>query len=801
MWTPTRTPPRAATFAPARLAPRRAVSLSAAFLVCLALVAVGAAGARAQQPQRAEYRAFWVDTFNTTLNNHADIVAVVNNAKAAKANAIFAQVRRRGDAWYLNSLEPRPDFTPIAAGFDPLQDLINTAHAEGIEVHAFVIVGAVWNKNPSFAPSATLGPPTNPNHVFNLHGGYNPATQQITQGPNNWLTRTLLPDNAANGIGFQGHRFGSDFWIDLGHPAAAAHTHDVLMHLVNNYDIDGLHLDRIRYPEFTATGQTPTNGTNIGYNQTSIARFNTRHGRSGNPATGDPLWMQWRRDQVSNLVRRVYLNAVAVKPHLKVSAALIAFGGGPATEAGWNSAEAYWRVYQDWRAWTQEGILDIAMPMNYKRDHIAAQLTQFNQWNEWTKNHKYDRSAVVGLGVFINPIEGTLRQTRRSLAPSALGNTADGVIFFSMANSNSPATNGATATPIANPFSVPPGQITPTRSFAEFASGLTTGKSVNGVTAYEDPAANPTAVFSQAAPVPVFAWKDSPTKGHARGYALRADATPLDTATVTVENLGAAPAPSPRTTATDGGGFYGAVDLAPGRYRATARLGADTHRACFDVTAGQVADAVPDTAAPETNAAPAPAAPNGANGWYTSDVTVALAAADDCAGVASTEYSIDGGATWQPYSVPFVVSNEGTTVVGYRSTDEAGNAETAKTLAVKLDKSAPAVTLSASPSIIWPANGQTVAVTISGGGGDSVSGLAGVSYVVADEYGSPLSIGARALAGAGATWAESLAVEARRAGGDRDGRLYRVTATVTDAAGNTATATTTIIVPHDQRGN
>ncbi|MBA3572497.1 MAG: hypothetical protein H0W34_11100, partial [Pyrinomonadaceae bacterium] len=131
---------------------------------------------------RAEYRAFWVDTFNTALNNHNDVVAVVNNAKAAKANAIFAQVRRRGDSWYLNSLEPPPDFTPIAAGFDPLEFLIHEAHLNGIEVHAFVIIGAVWNKNPTFAPSATLGPPTSPHHVFNLHGGYDPATQKIVQG-------------------------------------------------------------------------------------------------------------------------------------------------------------------------------------------------------------------------------------------------------------------------------------------------------------------------------------------------------------------------------------------------------------------------------------------------------------------------------------------------------------------------------------------------------------------------------------------------------------------------------------------
>ena len=179
-------------------------------LGALLLIGMSMASASASAQSVSQYRAFWVDTFNTTLNNHSDIVAVVNNAKAAKANAIFAQVRRRGDSWYLNSLDPPPDFAPIVAGFDPLQDLIVEAHASGIEVHAFVIIGAVWNKNPNFAPSATLGPPTNPNHVFNLHGGYNPATQQIVQGPNNWLTRTLLPDGA-NGVSFQGHRVGSDF--------------------------------------------------------------------------------------------------------------------------------------------------------------------------------------------------------------------------------------------------------------------------------------------------------------------------------------------------------------------------------------------------------------------------------------------------------------------------------------------------------------------------------------------------------------------------------------------------------------
>lgn len=737
--------------------------------------------------QTGEHRAFWVDTFNTTLNNHTDIVNVVNNAKRANANMILAQVRRRGDAWYLNTTEPKPDFVPIAAGFDPLADMIATAHAEGIEVHAFVILGAVWNKNPNFAPSSTLGLPTNPNHVFNRHGGYNPATQQIVPGPNNWLTRTLLPDGG--GITFQGHRFGNDFWLDFGHPDAAAYSVDVLMELVNNYNIDGLHLDRIRYPEFSATGQTPTNGTNIGYNQRSVERFQTKNNipvGSTPPATGNPAWSQWRRDQVSNLVRRVYLNAIKVRPNIKVSAALIAFGGGP---ANWNSAEAYWRVYQDWRSWTEEGILDIAIPMNYKRDDTQSGL--FNTWNEWIKNHQYNRTAMIGLGSYLNSVEGNLRQIRRSRAPSALGNTTSGVAFFSMANTNVAVTN--------NPFSIPPGQNTPVRSFNEFASALTTGRSINGLVNYEDPILNPIAVFAQPVSVPILQWKAAPTKGHLMGFARRADNTILDTASVTITNLDTNTVV--RTTATDGGGFYGGVDLTPGNYLVKAVLNNDTVYSCTAVVSAGIvttADLAPETVAPETTATTAPAAPNGTNGWFTTDVSVTLAATDNCSGVASTEYSLDG-ANWQPYTGSFTISVEGTTVVSYRSTDNAGNAEAIKTLTVKIDKTAPTVSMSANPARIFPPNGKMIPVTLTLNASDAVSGLSSVSYVVTDEYGTSLSIPTRALSGNSASWTETLMVEARRDGEDRDGRLYTVTATVTDVAGHTSTATTEIVVSHDQR--
>lgn len=76
-----------------------------------------------------------------------------------------------------------------------------------------------------------------------------------------------------------------------------------------------------------------------------------------------------------------------------------------------------------------------------------------------------------------------------------------------------------------------------------------------------------------------------------------------------------------------------------------------------------------------------------------------------------------------------------------------------------------------------------------------------MTYVVTDEYGLPLSIPVRVLSGNSSEWSDSLGVEARRDGSDRDGRLYIVVATITDVAGNTANASTNILVPHDRGRN
>ncbi|HXG84608.1 MAG TPA: carboxypeptidase-like regulatory domain-containing protein, partial [Pyrinomonadaceae bacterium] len=343
-----------------------------------------------------------------------------------------------------------------------------------------------------------------------------------------------------------------------------------------------------------------------------------------------------------------------------------------------------------------------------------------------------------------------------------------------------------------------PGVSTPKRPNADFFAALRTGASANGTTRFEDILLAP--LFPTFVPVPEMLWKSQPTEGYVMGFAKRVDNTPLDGATVTITNLNTG---STRTTVTDGSGFYGGLKITPGEYLVKAVLNNETLYSCVaNVSAGTVttADLQPETTAPTTSAVLNPPVPNGSNGWYTTDVTVSLSASDDCSGVAATEYSLDG-TNWMPYSGGILISNEGATTVSYRSTDRAENVETVKTLTVQIDKTAPTIGLTANPSTIRSRNGKPVTVQLHGTGSDAVSGLASVSYIVTDEYGTPLSIPTRTLSGNSASWTDSIALEASRRGNDTDGRLYRVVATITDVAGNTSTATADIIVPHDQGNN
>jgi hypothetical protein len=83
----------------------------------------------------------------------------------------------------------------------------------------------------------------------------------------------------------------------------------------------------------------------------------------------------------------------------------------------------------------------------------------------------------------------------------------------------------------------------------------------------------------------------------------------------------------------------------------------------------------------------------GKNGWYTSAVAVTLSARDEAggSGIGQTEYSLDQGATWIAYDRPFTITNEGKTVLQYRSFDQAGNQEAIRATDIRIDQASPEV--------------------------------------------------------------------------------------------------------------
>jgi hypothetical protein len=187
----------------------------------------------------------------------------------------------------------------------------------------------------------------------------------------------------------------------------------------------------------------------------------------------------------------------------------------------------------------------------------------------------------------------------------------------------------------------------------------------------------------------------------------------------------------------------------------------------------------------------------GTNNFYTTPVTIRLSATDpdDAASTLTTFYRIDNGAL---VTGNVLMLGDGVHTVRFFSKDPAGNTEATRVQTFKVDLTAPVVTAQANPTTLWPPNNKLVPVTVSGRVTDASGGVPTmVSFQVRDEYGL---INTRGTARVGADGRYSFVVnlQASRTGQDKDGRLYTIIVTATDPAGNTGSARTFVVVPHDQ---
>ena len=474
----------------------------------------------ASTPPGGQFRAYWVDAFGDDLFDAPRIDAIVAGTKAAHLNAIVVQAVRRGDCFCNRASVPRTDQPGVAPfPFDPLQTLIDKAHAQGIEVHAWVIATAFWRSG------GTPATPASPAHAFNQHG-------PSATGYANWL---MSRDDGVM-------QSGTDWLVDPGHPDAAQWIVDTATSIVANYAVDGINLDRIRYPDGNSQVGQPT----WGYNPVAVARFQQATGRTDRPVASDPQWAQWRRDQITGIVRKVYIESYAIRPSVRVSADTITYGNGPQTQGGWQNTRAYYEQLQDWDGWMREGILDLNIPMNYKRDQTTPsdQRRMYQEWSDFAKDQQYGRQVAIGSAPYLNDIAATVRQVRTAVAPSTTGNYGAGWVGYSYRTPDA-MTDAGTRSGAA--------------SRAELERALTQVSSYDPITP---------AIFASTANVPPMTWKTQPTTGHLRGVALTSDGTVL--AQTQVLLFSQASGAIVRSAKTDGKGWFAFVDLPSNNYRVDA---------------------------------------------------------------------------------------------------------------------------------------------------------------------------------------------------------------------------------------
>lgn len=349
-----------------------------------------------------EVRALWV--VRDTLTSPESVTTMVGRAKTAGFNTLIVQVRGRGDAYYNARWEPRAHvLASQPSDFDPLALTIKEAHAAGLKVHA-------WLNTFLVADLATL--PTAPDHVVNKH----PEWLAVPRGIANDVFRgdaktpiyleRIVSYSRANNAELEG------IFLSPAHPGVKEHVYNLWIDIVERYDVDGLHFDYIRYPN-----------KQYDYSRTSLERFRADvdktldaedKQRLGAAFLSNPLayvnkfpdrYEQFQRDQVTDLVERVYQGVKARKPHAIVSAAVFA-----------NDKDAFDARRQDWKQWLQRGILDVACPMAYSTDTAV-----FKRQITVAVNNRGSNGVWAGIGSWQQPVNGTLEKINAAREVGAQG--------------------------------------------------------------------------------------------------------------------------------------------------------------------------------------------------------------------------------------------------------------------------------------------------------------------------------------------------------------------------------------------
>ncbi len=300
------------------------------------------------QAQKYEVRAVWLTTIGgidwpyakTASAQKQEMISTLDQLKRVNVNTVLIQTRVRASTIYPSAIEPF-DMCLTGThgrnpGYDPLEFIVDECHKRGMECHAWIVTIPV--------------------------GKTSEARFKEFKRKNPKLAKSI----------------GQDGFMDPENPATGDYIANICAEVTRKYDIDGIHLDYIRYPE-TWKIKVPR---------------------------------QKARDNITSIVREINRAVKSLKPWVKLSCSPVGKSGDLSRyrSGGWN---AYNAVCQDAQGWLREGLMDQMYPMMYFRENNFYPFAL--DWQE----RSYGRTIVSGLGIyFLSPREGnwTLGDVTREMS-------------------------------------------------------------------------------------------------------------------------------------------------------------------------------------------------------------------------------------------------------------------------------------------------------------------------------------------------------------------------------------------------
>ncbi len=375
-----------------------------------------------REPSPPEFRAFWVDAFHIGMQNAAQVDQMIALAVQGGYNAIIPEILAFHDnevgshgAYWRSNIVPRSIY--VTDSFDPLAYMCQRAHANGIEVHGWLVafrVSAVWP----------------------------PAGNAFLAAHPEWLKVPLASMGTVAPV-------GSYYEFDPGSPDVQDYLASVIREIVAGYPIDGIHWDYIRYVNRDSGYPADT-----GYANSSLRRFQRIYNRTDvPPATGDTQWDDFRRRSITEVVRRMRweIPLVTSNPRqpVRYSAAVVTWYP---CSTNFHNTRPYYEVFSDWEYWQSLAYLDSPVLMAYFDEDGSYSQT----YRDWVNNSinlwRYNRQMIIGPGIYMNSFANSITQLQY-----ARNAGADGLCTYSYNTTNDTGTTWSDWYPYvaANLFNTP----------------------------------------------------------------------------------------------------------------------------------------------------------------------------------------------------------------------------------------------------------------------------------------------------------------------------------------------------------